>query len=331
MITPKEIETKEFAKAKNGYRPEEVDDFLDAIYEDYSKLLSEKEMLAKKVVILNEKIEKYSAEQDKLKYSAINTQKNYDATISEARKKAEKIVSDAQYYAKKLIDTAEQEAEHQQQVKSTLTAEVEDFKSKLLALYENHVKLISDIPTIKTSVNIEKSDTLGMLEVATADAEIDEPEKEQAEEPAEEPSEQPAEKTEKEDNGESIFGDIDAGDTVVMPSISFDKVSFDGEDNDGDKDEEDNEDLYIPRRAQRVAPKSEHEQKEEFEDDEDDDEDDEKDSTLRNLFEKVERKPFFGGKKKGGLFAKKKNDDFDDDDEDDDDDDDEYYDDDDDE
>ena len=51
MLTPKDIETKEFGKAKvGGYKPEDVDDFLDAIYSDYSRILSEKEALTKKVI-----------------------------------------------------------------------------------------------------------------------------------------------------------------------------------------------------------------------------------------------------------------------------------------
>ena len=44
MITPREIETKEFSRAKTGgYRPEEVDSFLDEILLSYTKLLEEKE------------------------------------------------------------------------------------------------------------------------------------------------------------------------------------------------------------------------------------------------------------------------------------------------
>ena len=38
MITPNDIATKDFKKVAVGYSPEEVDTFLDDIYEDYEKL-----------------------------------------------------------------------------------------------------------------------------------------------------------------------------------------------------------------------------------------------------------------------------------------------------
>ena len=41
MITPNDIATKDFKKVAVGYSPEEVDTFLDDIYEDYEKLYKE--------------------------------------------------------------------------------------------------------------------------------------------------------------------------------------------------------------------------------------------------------------------------------------------------
>jgi len=38
VITPNDIATKDFKKVAVGYSPEEVDTFLDDIYEDYEKL-----------------------------------------------------------------------------------------------------------------------------------------------------------------------------------------------------------------------------------------------------------------------------------------------------
>ena len=38
MVTPNDIATKDFKKVMSGYSPEEVDTFLDEIYEDYEML-----------------------------------------------------------------------------------------------------------------------------------------------------------------------------------------------------------------------------------------------------------------------------------------------------
>ena len=41
MITPADIENKDFSRVKRGYDMEEVDDFLDLIIVDMEKLLRE--------------------------------------------------------------------------------------------------------------------------------------------------------------------------------------------------------------------------------------------------------------------------------------------------
>ena len=43
MITPLEIQSKEFGRKMRGYDPEQVDEFLDRLTEDYEKLYREKE------------------------------------------------------------------------------------------------------------------------------------------------------------------------------------------------------------------------------------------------------------------------------------------------
>ena len=49
MITPAEIETKEFSRAVRGYKMEEVDEFLDEIILDMEKLLEENKILTETV------------------------------------------------------------------------------------------------------------------------------------------------------------------------------------------------------------------------------------------------------------------------------------------
>ena len=91
MITPKEIETKVFSRAKTGgYRPEEVDSFLDEILLSYTKLLNEREQLNKKVASLTNKLEAAKEEQDQWKNTILNTQKSYNDVMQTAKKKADK-------------------------------------------------------------------------------------------------------------------------------------------------------------------------------------------------------------------------------------------------
>ncbi len=321
MLSPKDIETKEFSRSKmGGYKPEEVDDFLDQILSDYVVLLEEKELLNKKVATLTEKIEVYRDEQDKQKYSAVNNQRNYDDVIANAKKKADKLVYEAQDYAKKLIEAAKVEAERQQQVKSQLTAEVEDFKSKLLSIYENHVKLISSIPVIKRDDDYQTSATLEMLKVATADVQ--------------DMRNEVSEIEEMESEADELISEIeDRSSTIVMPSISA-KI------NENKAAEAEREEV---RRFSRVRH-IENTKSDDFDEDDDDyledeykkaskrlvntndldEEDEEKSEKVRGLFDSKPKRGLFGNKKSKPVKKKKYDDDDDDDDLDFDDDDDFY-------
>ena len=51
MITPMDIENKEFKKTFRGYNEEEVDEFLDAVKEDYENLYRENLDLKEKLTL----------------------------------------------------------------------------------------------------------------------------------------------------------------------------------------------------------------------------------------------------------------------------------------
>ena len=59
MITPLDIQNKEFSRAVRGYNQEEVDLFLDEIMADYDKLLSENQDLKRQLEETKGKVESY--------------------------------------------------------------------------------------------------------------------------------------------------------------------------------------------------------------------------------------------------------------------------------
>ena len=130
MITPKEIETKEFTTTKGGgYRGDEVDQFLDEILVDYTRLLEERNALKNKVNLLTEKLNevaKIPAAEPVVVESVtapVVVPQEPSEVLDEARKKADRLVADAEDYAKKLIETAQYEANRQNAVTQKLYAD----------------------------------------------------------------------------------------------------------------------------------------------------------------------------------------------------------------
>ena len=67
MLTPLDIESKEFKRAPLGYSMNEVDRFLDEVILQYEKLYRENIDLKDKMVVLNERIQNYKAMEQTLK------------------------------------------------------------------------------------------------------------------------------------------------------------------------------------------------------------------------------------------------------------------------
>ena len=100
MITPNDIATKDFKKVAVGYSPEEVDTFLDDIYEDYEKLY--KESLRERT-----KVETVAEDTDRLKH----LEKSIERTLSFAESAAEETKAAAKAEAEAIIKEAKQQAQ----------------------------------------------------------------------------------------------------------------------------------------------------------------------------------------------------------------------------
>ena len=156
MLTPRDIEKKSFSHTRNnGYKTEEVEDFLEEIIADYSMLIEERENLSNRVLSLSDKLENIRDEQEVWKKTLMNTQKSYDEIIDSAKEKADAIIREANAKAVSITSSASAEAiEIKSKIndliahKNALAAEVEKFKNSLLSSYEAHIKIIQTIPTL---------------------------------------------------------------------------------------------------------------------------------------------------------------------------------------
>jgi len=178
MITPKEIETKQFTSTKGGgYKGDEVDQFLDEILVDYTRLLEERNALKNKVNLLTEKLNTLAsapapapAPEPAPAPAPVVINQAPSEELEAARKKAARLVADAEDYAKKLIETAQYEANRQNSVAQKLAAEIEAFRNSLMDTYSAHIKMVEAIPTMQYEDVKIGSDTLDILNQSFNDA-----------------------------------------------------------------------------------------------------------------------------------------------------------------
>ena len=120
MLQPEEIKNITFEQSVfSGYKKEDVDEFLDKVYSEYSRIYSENAELVEKLKVCITKIEEYRQDEKFLKSAIVNAQKLNETAVQEielkkketeeiARKQAEEIIAQANAEADKLLTDCNQ-------------------------------------------------------------------------------------------------------------------------------------------------------------------------------------------------------------------------------
>ena len=146
MLTPGDIRNKMFDKARNGYRPEEVQIFLGEVASLMEAMLEERADTRKKLEILADKVEQYREEEDSLRAALIGAQKLGDSVVRDSKRKAEAIIAQATRKSEEMIADAQANLNREAMALNKMQVEVAKFKSQILALYKKHIELIQEIP-----------------------------------------------------------------------------------------------------------------------------------------------------------------------------------------
>lgn len=226
-----------FHKASiGGYRPEEVDDFIDNVQESFEYLNSENQELVRKLGILAKKVEEYRQDEDSIRSTLLNAQKLASASIREAKHKSEVIVRDANAMAEKIVAASQEEVLAQQDTIKNLQDEVVKFRAKLLNIYKSHLRLIDALPTeqdfktenekIKIKSVKENKQTFEEIETSKAEEIVEEKSKD-----IDDIVENVVESIEKDmsDNKETIEKSNDDNDDTIIKepqTIKFDAIKF---------------------------------------------------------------------------------------------------------
>ena len=129
MLTPQEVSSKTFPKAvMGGYAMAAVDEFLDALTEDYTSLYKETSALKAKVKTLMEKMEEYRQVEDAMRSTLLAAQRTAKEIVSEAEQKRDAIAAEAESRKAGLVKDAESAAKERI---AELEQQVDDEEKKL--------------------------------------------------------------------------------------------------------------------------------------------------------------------------------------------------------
>lgn len=160
MLSIDDVKNVSFRRANfGGYRPEDVDAFVDDVELSYSELLAEKKRLLFEIDHLNKKIEKLYCEDDAIKNIILNAQMVAESSLSEAEKKTSEMIDAAARESDEMIKKAKREVEFQNDISNKIKAESMSLKKKLNDIYEEHLKIIDKIPETPVDDDVFKKST----------------------------------------------------------------------------------------------------------------------------------------------------------------------------
>lgn len=148
MLTIEEIKDIAFRRAgMNGYRADDVDEFIDDVIDTIEKMKAEKADLLRKMDILATKIEQYRNDEETVRNALLASQKMADKAQREAKDKAAYIIKAAEKKSRMILTEAEMATEREKDKYEAVLAETAKLRKEMISLYKKHLALLDEFPT----------------------------------------------------------------------------------------------------------------------------------------------------------------------------------------
>ncbi len=146
MLTPVDIENKEFTKTFRGYDVTEVEEFMRSLVADYERLYRSNADLKEKNATLNDTIGTYRGMEETMQNAILAAQRTAEDIKKTAYERAEVIVKDAERRAAEAIGKANAAIAQLEKTYLFMQGEMNGFKAKMNALLATYMQLLSEMP-----------------------------------------------------------------------------------------------------------------------------------------------------------------------------------------
>ncbi|MBR5518531.1 MAG: DivIVA domain-containing protein [Clostridia bacterium] len=190
MLTPLDIQNKEFKRVFSGYSMQEVDEFLNLVIDGYEKLYKENMDCKDRITKLEESVNQYKNIENTLQSTLIVAQSTSEQVVKNAEEKAANIIADANNKAKGIVADSFEEVKKLEYRYEEIKRGIDVYTAKMTALLESQLGLLKQAATSdKTLAEIRgMREALAEVEaveeeINTAKAVVEEPVVETVEEP----------------------------------------------------------------------------------------------------------------------------------------------------
>lgn len=145
MITPQDIEYKEFTKAVRGYKEEEVDEFLDLIIVDLENLIRENKKLKAELEKAKSQVDKHVSSESTI-YETLESAKALMSDIAaSSERRAEVLLKNAELEAELITKEARESISKLTDDGNKLRSSIDNFKTRYKRILEDELERINYI------------------------------------------------------------------------------------------------------------------------------------------------------------------------------------------
>lgn len=160
MLSVEDIKNVSFRRANfGGYKPEDVDAFIDDLQVSYEQIVSERDELKSTVKHLRSQIDRYHSEEYSIKDVILSAKKIAEKSLADAEYKTCDMINKAAESSKNMIEKAKEEVSVQKEISERIRAESAKLKRKLEDIYTQHLKIINEIPEKSSSVENDATES----------------------------------------------------------------------------------------------------------------------------------------------------------------------------
>jgi len=157
-FTPHNIKNQEFNKAVRGFDKDEVQAFLEAVSDDFEKLVKDNEELLNQVAEYKQDIKEYKNLEKSLQNTLVAAQVSSSKSLESAKRQNALIIKEAEVKAAQIVEKANKESERITNSVIELREERKLLLAKLKSFVETQVKVLDRSLNVIESKRVEIKD-----------------------------------------------------------------------------------------------------------------------------------------------------------------------------
>ncbi len=165
MITPADIENKEFKKEMRGYSISEVNNFMKEVALSYEKIYNENLSAMDRIGMLSDAVKQYKSMEDTLRNALSVAKGASDEIKTNAHGQAQVIIRDAETKAAEIINRAAKEVAEINRKYEEMKRSVEVFRAKTVSLLNSQLEVIKDYSKINDDADSKIRSSAEAVEV----------------------------------------------------------------------------------------------------------------------------------------------------------------------